>query len=98
MPVYEYRCRACDHEFEQLVLPGRAEPTCPECQSGDLERKLSSFAVSCDGTRTRNVQVARRKAAASRDRVDKQVAERDYVRNHFADEGVKTPHLDPKKK
>src|SRR5262249_34559585 len=64
MPVYEFRCRACDHEFEQLVLPGRPEPACPECQSADLERKLSSFAVSSDGTRTRNVQVARRKATA----------------------------------
>ena len=80
------------------MLPGRGAASCPQCRSEDLERLLSAFAVSSDGTRQRSVQIARKKAATGRDRVDKQVAERDYVRNHFADEGVKTPHLDENKK
>ena len=44
MPLYLYICRACQHEFETLVRAG-SEPVCPTCQSRDLERQPSSFAV-----------------------------------------------------
>ena len=37
MPIYEYACKACGHEFETLVL-GETKPECPSCQSRDLER------------------------------------------------------------
>jgi len=43
MPVYEYRCRQCGYEFEELCRtfePYQAE--CPCCQSRDVERLLSS--------------------------------------------------------
>jgi putative FmdB family regulatory protein len=98
MPVYEYRCRSCEHEFEQLVLPGRAVAPCPNCRSADLERLLSAFAVSSEQISQRNVQTARKRAASARDRVDKQMADRDYVRNHYADEGVRIPPIDDKSK
>lgn len=47
MPIYEYQCRACEHEFEQLVKSsrGRAAVDCPECGSRQTERKLSVFAA-----------------------------------------------------
>ncbi len=45
MPLYEYKCRGCGNEFEVLVRPP-ASPTCPGCQSADLERLLSGFAVT----------------------------------------------------
>ena len=51
MPLYLYTCRACGHEFETLVRAG-SEPACPSCQSGDLERQISTFAVK-SGDRTR---------------------------------------------
>lgn len=51
MPLYLYTCRACGHEFETLVRAG-SEPACPACQSGDLERQISTFAVK-SGERTR---------------------------------------------
>ena len=40
MPIYAYRCAACDAQFEQLV---RAETTvaCPGCKSRKLERLMS---------------------------------------------------------
>ena len=44
MPVYEYRCRKCDHDFEELVL-GAEAPACPKCASSDLEKKFSVFAA-----------------------------------------------------
>ena len=44
MPVYEYSCRTCEHQFEELVL-GSEKPTCPQCSSAELEKLLSAFAV-----------------------------------------------------
>jgi putative FmdB family regulatory protein len=40
MPLYEFACRKCAHEFEALVFPGDTAE-CPECASRDLERHLS---------------------------------------------------------
>lgn len=81
MPIYEYRCRACDHEFEAVVLPKGGPPTCPDCASGDhLERLISLFAVSSDGTRETNLKSARKQAAKVRR--DKQVAEHEAIHHH----------------
>ena len=89
--------RACGRDFELLVLPGRPDAACPECHGSNLERLLSAFAVSSDGTKHRNLQVARQKAATGRGRLDKQRSEQEYVRDHLADEGVVVPPLDKKK-
>lgn len=46
MPVYEYRCKSCGHEFEALSSWSKADAqVCPECGS-EPERLLSSFAGS----------------------------------------------------
>ena len=44
MPIYEYACRACGREFEQLVRNGGPAPECPECHGQALDRKLSAVA------------------------------------------------------
>jgi putative FmdB family regulatory protein len=44
VPLYEYVCRKCGSQFEELVF-GKAQPACPACQSKDLERLLSVVAV-----------------------------------------------------
>jgi putative FmdB family regulatory protein len=52
MPIYEYACKACGHEFETLVRSGNV-PDCPTCHSTDLDKKLSVFATggsSADAT------------------------------------------------
>jgi putative FmdB family regulatory protein len=56
MPLYEFRCRDCDSEFELLVRSG-VDPRCPSCGSGSLERLLSMFAVSSEGTQIRSRQL-----------------------------------------
>jgi len=43
MPIFEYACRACGHEFETLVR-GAETPACERCASAELEKKLSVFA------------------------------------------------------
>jgi len=47
MPIFEYACRACGHEFETLVRAADT-PSCAQCSSADLEKKLSVF--SAQGT------------------------------------------------
>ncbi|MBI3947429.1 MAG: zinc ribbon domain-containing protein [Armatimonadetes bacterium] len=45
MPLYEFRCAACDHSFETLTRTQQvpADLACPQCGSKDLRRLLSSF-------------------------------------------------------
>jgi putative FmdB family regulatory protein len=45
MPIFEYICEECQHEFEALVL-GKEKAACPKCHSKKLAPQLSVFAVS----------------------------------------------------
>ena len=80
MPIYEYRCTACSHEFERLIRPGAAAPACPQCSATELERLLSLSSVSSEGTRDRSMQKAR--ARAKLVQRDKDVAQAEYERKH----------------
>ncbi len=51
MPIFEYICKDCQHEFEALIF-GKQEAECPKCQSKKLEPQLSVFAVSAKGGAT----------------------------------------------
>lgn len=44
MPLFEYACHSCAHEFETLVR-GDQTPECPACHATDLKRRLSTFAA-----------------------------------------------------
>ena len=48
MPIYEYLCARCRHRFEQLIF-GSDCPVCPKCSGTELEKQLSTFAVSSKG-------------------------------------------------
>jgi putative FmdB family regulatory protein len=48
MPIFEYICNECAHQFEALVY-GKDKPECPKCHSKKLEPQLSVFAVSAKG-------------------------------------------------
>jgi len=35
MPLYDYRCKRCDHEFEEVAkIKDRYEVSCPKCSGG----------------------------------------------------------------
>ena len=51
MPIFEYICQECQHEFEALVF-GKDKAACPKCQSKKLAPQLSVFAVSAKGSAT----------------------------------------------
>jgi len=49
MPIFEYVCKECDHEFEALVF-GSDKAECPKCHSKKLAPQLSVFAVAGKGS------------------------------------------------
>ena len=79
MPIYEYECKACGHEFEQLIRTGDV-PACPSCKSQDLARLLSLSSVSSEHTRQLNFSKAR--ARAKLVQRDKDVAQAEYEKKH----------------
>ena len=46
MPIYEYRCRDCGHEFQKLQSMTAVGDgvSCPRCRSTRVERQISTFA------------------------------------------------------
>lgn len=50
MPVYEYRCRNCDHQFEiQQSFTDDALTVCPECE-GDLRKVFAPVGITFKGS------------------------------------------------
>jgi len=50
VPVYEYVCDACQHEFEELVYSNDDIIACPRCKSEKASKVLSRFAFKCGST------------------------------------------------
>ncbi len=49
LPIYEYTCRNCGKEFEELVF-GDDRPACPFCGSDASERLMSRACVRRSGS------------------------------------------------
>ena len=79
MPIYEYRCQACSHEFEALVAP-RSTALCPKCGASTLERLVSSFGVNSESTRSAALQSGRRQLR--RMEQDRAVERREVIEKH----------------
>jgi putative FmdB family regulatory protein len=80
MPIYDFRCRTCRHEFEALVRAQDAAPACPSCHGQDLERLLSGFAVSsAEKTQAAAKKSRERQIHANKDKV---VADEEYRKEH----------------
>ncbi len=79
MPIFEYSCNACRHEFETLVRTGDT-PACPKCAATALTKLLSLPAIKSDSTHALAMR-----AAGRRDRVqqgDKAREQREYELSH----------------
>jgi putative FmdB family regulatory protein len=79
MPIYEYTCKSCNHQFETLVRTGHT-PVCASCGSADLERRFSLPTVNSDGSRERALGAAKRRdRAEAKDKAHEQLK---YERSH----------------
>lgn len=79
MPIYEYTCKSCGHEFEALVRGNKA-PVCAHCGKSDLERRLSLPTVSSETTRGQAMRAAKKRDKKQGiERVQEQI---NYEKNH----------------
>jgi len=49
MPIYEYTCEACGHEFEKLAKMSAAAPPCPECGQDQSRKRISRTSFHLKG-------------------------------------------------
>ncbi len=51
MPLYEYKCESCAHQFEEIVPHAQAdvEPPCPQCGGGKCPKLISRTSFSLKG-------------------------------------------------
>ena len=97
MPIFEYRCSSCGEEFELLVR-GADAAACPGCGGADLERLLTSFAVSSAERSQRVLASAREAYRRSSGRKDRLHHEAEEVRQHLQEDyGVEAAGAGPKK-
>jgi putative FmdB family regulatory protein len=81
MPIFDYACRACGHEFEALTRGSSSKvPKCPECQSEDVERLLSMPRVKSETTKDLAMRAAKRRD--SQQASDRTRAQREYEASH----------------
>lgn len=83
MPVFEYKCRQCGHQFECLVLRSFPPPECPACQKQDLEQLISRCTMSSETTRKASLTAAHAKARSVRSEKERQ--EHASAHEHFED-------------
>ncbi|GAA6167637.1 FmdB family zinc ribbon protein [Sessilibacter corallicola] len=51
MPIYEYVCKSCDHEFEALQKMSDDPLTqCPQCNNLSLTKKISAAGFRLSGS------------------------------------------------
>jgi putative FmdB family regulatory protein len=50
MPLYEYQCSECNHQFESLAKSCcDPDPACPECKSARVQKLMSAGCVRPNG-------------------------------------------------
>jgi len=51
MPIYEYQCAACEHEFDALQkMSDDALTDCPECNKPELKKLISAAGFRLKGS------------------------------------------------
>lgn len=80
MPIYDYVCSTCTHQFEALLRHGAEPPLCPRCGGAELQRLPSLPAVKSEATEARAMRAARRRdQAQATERTNEQLK---YERSH----------------
>jgi putative FmdB family regulatory protein len=79
VPIYEYRCAKCSHEFEQLVRKDTVL-SCANCGGDKLERLLSRPAIKSETTHGLAMRAARKRDKSQG--LEREAAQREYEANH----------------
>lgn len=65
MPLYEFKCRDCDHQWDERVQYRAPLPDCPECGSGEVKKVYHATALIFKGSGWHVNDYASGKAAAN---------------------------------
>jgi putative FmdB family regulatory protein len=80
MPIHDFQCRGCGHEFEALVRAQDPPAKCPSCQSADIEKLLSGFALkTADRSAAAALDSRKRQVRANKEKI---VADEEYRKEH----------------
>ena len=77
MPIYEYQCNDCDHQFETLQKMSDAPLTdCPACEKPALRKKISApgFRLSGSGWYETDFKSGKQKNLAKSDSGEKKAS------------------------
>lgn len=77
MPIYEYVCSDCGHEFEKLQkLSDAPLRDCPDCEKQSLKKKISApgFRLSGSGWYETDFKSDKQKNLSKGDSTDKETA------------------------
>ena len=78
MPIYEYQCESCEHQFQKMLpISQCSDPqNCGECGSGKTRKLISSvnFNLVGDGWSGKNARIKKQMAEKNR-RLDAKQAE-----------------------
>lgn len=61
MPIYDYTCGACGHEFEALLRKDTDVASCPTCESADVKRGLSTPSVHSEARKSLSMRAAKKR-------------------------------------
>ncbi len=53
MPIFEFRCKKCNHKFEELIFSSSVDFTgiiCPQCGEKDAEKLMSTCCATSQGS------------------------------------------------
>lgn len=57
MPIYEYRCEPCHHQFETLIRSSGDVAHCPKCGNVDVTKQFSVPAAAQSGRSSNSLPV-----------------------------------------
>ena len=80
MPIYEYVCGDCGHDFEAFLRKETDTAKCPECASENLEKQISRPRVHGDTRRDRSMRAAKKRDSVQA--AERQYTQRQYELNH----------------
>jgi putative FmdB family regulatory protein len=79
MPIYEYVCKSCGHEFEKLVRGGKT-PACTSCGVAEVERLFSLPNVKSETTKAQAMRAAKKRDKAQG--IEREQAQIAYEKSH----------------
>ncbi|MBN4075318.1 MAG: hypothetical protein COA71_08200 [SAR86 cluster bacterium] len=81
MPIYEYKCRSCGHQFEKIVKISET-PDCESCQGSDLEKLFNAPGIRTSKSQRRSS--GQERADRSKVHKEQKVAESDFLKKELS--------------